>query len=81
MNNTTLVSPKGELLYPILFTPSTKFKPEGEYTTKLILEPSPETEKFCEKLQSLFDEAVEAAKKENKGKKVKTADLPFRPIS
>lgn len=59
----SFTTPAGELVYPKLRTPDTKFKPEGEYSAKLRL-PEDEANKLIAKLKPLHDAAVEAGKAE-----------------
>jgi len=54
-------SPKGTFKYPRLNEPDTKFKPAGEYSVKLILDPEEDAVKaLIKKLSPLHHEAVEA---------------------
>ena len=84
-----LASPKGRALYPKLKDPDTKFKPEGEYSVKLLLseaEAAPILE-MCQRLQqAAFDEEFEkqqAAKPKMSASKIregiKLAELPVKP--
>jgi hypothetical protein len=73
----SFVTPKGVFKFPKLNNPDrgTKEypKPDGEYSVKLVVrQDDPAVVAFLEKLQPLFDEAVEAAEKEFKGLKVET---------
>lgn len=67
------VSPAGRAIYPKLNKPDTKFNAEGVYEVKLAVS----DEKFTTFLEEQHNKAVEAAKAENKGKKIREADLPF----
>jgi hypothetical protein len=58
----TLVSPRGILKYPRLNEPDTKFKAEGEYSTKLVLT-ADEAAPLIEKLKTLHAAAVKEGKK------------------
>lgn len=80
-----LTSPAGRALYPKLTEPDTKFKPEGEYSVKLLLteaEAAPIL-KLCEDMQeqAALDEVKAQAEKGKKIKaeKIKRADLPVKP--
>lgn len=63
----TFVSPKGIFKYPALTSPdygNDSFpKPDGEYKVTLILDQK-DADKLVEKLQPLYDEAMEAAEEE-----------------
>ena len=75
--NPLIVTPKGLLKYPRLFTPDTKFKAEGEYKTSLVLTPK-EAAPLIKQLEVLHAEAyaVECAAKKKKA--LKKADLPWK---
>lgn len=70
------VTPKGVAQYPKLTQPDTKFNPDGEYNTKLILDAEPAQETLS-LLDKLYAEAQEKAKKENPGKKIKPGPEPY----
>jgi hypothetical protein len=73
----SFVTPKGVFKFPKLNNPDrgTKEypKPDGEYSVKLVVrQDDPAVVAFLDKLQPLFDEAIEQAEKEFKGLKVET---------
>jgi hypothetical protein len=72
-----LVSPRGVARYPKLTTPDTKFKKEGEFSVKLLL--SEEAAKpLIEQIDAAMEESYQKAVQENKGKKIKRADPPYK---
>lgn len=72
------VSPAGKAIYPRLNKPDTKFNPEGEYKVKLAINPKElGVDKFTSLLEEQHAKSVQQAKEENKGKKIREADLPF----
>ena len=73
---TRYVTPKGVAQYPKLNTPDTKFQPDGEYNTKLIVSAS-DIGDTINLLDKLYAEAQEKAKKENPGKKIKPGPEPY----
>ncbi len=72
------VSPAGTLKYPRLFKPDTKFKAEGEYSTKLLV-PEEEAKPFIEELMAIHKEEYAKACAANKKKALKQAPLPWKP--
>lgn len=70
-------TPKGTLSWPAFAAPDTRFKEGGEWKTKIILEASDEANALVEKLEELAAESLAQAKKDNPGKRVKQADMPF----
>jgi len=77
------ISPAGELIWPCLLKPDTKFDEAGVYKTKLkVRADDPLAVKFQELLEKVqqeeHDRQVQEAesKKKGSGKKVKLADLP-----
>lgn len=82
-NNTVeAVSPAGELIWPTLIKPDTKFDEDGVYKTKLKAN-GPQAEAFRELIEKVQQEELERqiqdaeAKKKGSGKRVKLADLPL----
>lgn len=82
----TILIIKGRALWPKLIEPDTKFKAEGEYTTKLILSDDDATE-LRDILENAQAAAVAAAIEEAaaKGKrlraeKIKQADIPLKEL-
>lgn len=82
-------TPAGIAKYPKLNTPDTKYKPLGEYSTKLVLtaeEAQPLIDQYEQELQRFFDEEKERLlssgdpkdKAKAKGLKM-AADKPFKP--
>ncbi|WP_043879582.1 DUF2815 family protein [Azorhizobium caulinodans] len=57
----SFTSPKGTFKFPRLTEPDFKYKAEGEYSLKLIV-PRPEAQPLIDKLQPLWDEAIDAGK-------------------
>lgn len=82
------LSPRGIAKFPYIVTPDTKFKAEGEYVTKLVLDGrDAAVAKFLEKVEAMRDAAVEQikaelteAKKLSAIKTLKVADVPFRAV-
>lgn len=67
-----ITSPAGVAFFPKLNTPDTKFNAAGEYSVKLILDPSnPEHADFIDKVKELDEEAFKAALAEAKTPKAK----------
>jgi hypothetical protein len=73
----TITTPKGTAVYPHLHAPDTRFKQEGVYSTKIRIAAGDEADTLQEKLDEAAANAVVVAKKENPGKKIKPADLPY----
>lgn len=74
-------TPAGEFLYPFLFSPSTKFDPDGVYKLELVLEDSAATEQVIETIAAAHEKNLTEVKKNNAKtrKKTKEQDLPFYP--
>jgi hypothetical protein len=54
-------TPKGVAVWPNLNAPDTKFKPEGEYTSKLAFDPNlPEVQAMISKFEAIRDELFKA---------------------
>lgn len=70
------VTPKGVAQYPKLNQPDTKFNPDGDYNTKIIINGKDAAETIS-LLDKLYAEAQEKAKKENPGKKIKPGPDPY----
>lgn len=70
-------TPKGRAVFPRVNKPDTKFNPDGDFSVKLSLTEA-EAAPLIEKLEGAAKESFASAVKENKGKKVKQADLPFK---
>lgn len=66
-----ITTPKGTFKFPRLNEPDTKFKADGEYSVKLILD-GEQAEKLIKKLQPYYDEAVKAGEAAYKKLPVKT---------
>jgi hypothetical protein len=76
--NERFVSPKGLAKYPHLNAPDTKWKADGEYTTKLILKADDEsTKKFIAQLDQQYSDALVKVKEEEDLKKVKEGPRPY----
>lgn len=73
MKNQIIVTPKGELKYPHLTKPDTKFDKDGVYRTVLKTPYNDEAKDFARKLEELVDEYAHQT-----GKKTKRAPLPFK---
>lgn len=73
---TRLITPRGVLVFPHLNKPDTKFKPEGDYRTKLRMYEE-DAKPLIDKLQPLLDAAVKKAQSDpkRKGKKLKINDF------
>jgi hypothetical protein len=75
--NPRLTTPRGILKYPRLTVPDTKFNEDGEYSTKLLLEPDgKDVAKFLKQLDTETDKAVEYMKAENKQHAKKIVRVP-----
>lgn len=72
-------TPAGIAVYPWLTRPDTQFNPDGEYKTKLRLM-GEDAEKLKDLIDAAMEESVAAAKKANKGKKIKIADAPYSEV-
>jgi len=71
-----MVSPKGLASYPFLNSPSTKFKEDGEYSVKVIVESS-EAQEFIAKLKAVFKDAYREQCSLLKKDKLKMHDYPW----
>ncbi|AZC49515.1 hypothetical protein C4K35_1922 [Pseudomonas chlororaphis subsp. piscium] len=83
-NSVEAISPAGELIWPCLLKPDTKFDEAGVYKTKLkVAADAPDAIKFRDLLEKIQQEEHDRqvqeaeAKKKGSGKKVKLADLPM----
>src|SRR5574343_431228 len=56
-----IVTPKGDAIYPRLFTPDTKFNPDGDYKVTLAI-PKDEALALIEQLKPFIKASHEAAK-------------------
>lgn len=74
--NERFTTPAGIAGYPYLTKPDTKFNPDGEYKVDLTL-PSESANDIVTFLDERHQAAVEKAKKENPGKKIKEGNLPY----
>ena len=85
----TFTSPAGKALYPKLQVPDTKFKPEGEYSVKLLLSEA-EAARILEQCEAAQEEAFQKKFEEEQAKKpkmkaekiaaeIKRAPLPVKP--
>lgn len=74
------VTPIGTASWPKLVEPTTRFKPEGVYETKLIYD-GETAEKIRVALDKMLDDAIAKFKEEypDKAKRLKRADLPLTP--
>ena len=63
--------------YPHLQKADTKFNPDGEYKVTVIFE-NGDGEVFSKLIEQEFKKSVENAKLQNKGKSIKTANLPYK---
>lgn len=75
----SIVSPKGLASYPFLNKPSTKFKPEGEYSVKLILN-SEDGAKFVDQVKAVLRDAYKEQCALIKKDKLKMADFPWKEV-
>lgn len=83
--NPRFVTEAGTAIYPYLITPDTEYNSDGEYKVKLKLSPDSELKdskgesvgNFQEWLDVKMQKAMEKAKKENPGKRIKEADAPY----
>lgn len=71
-----ITSPRGTFAYPYLTKPDTKFNAEGEYKVNLTMKTEDAADMIA-LLEKALEGSVAKAKEENKGKKIKTADLPI----
>lgn len=70
-------TPKGIARYPYLNTPDTKFNADGDYKVTIVLDNNDETQALVASLTAIHEQAIAQAKKDNPGKKVKSATLPI----
>lgn len=80
-----LISPKGVFKFPKLTEPDTKFKPEGEYSVKLILDSdSPECKKLIKQIDAAAAESLAEmkgkAKNAAEAKKWETKSVPYAEV-
>lgn len=73
----SIVSPKGLASYPFLNKPSTKFKPEGEYSVKLVFTPE-DGAKLVDQVKAIFRDAYKEQCALLKKDKLKLADFPWK---
>lgn len=73
----SVVSPKGLASYPFLNSPSTKFKPEGEYSVKLLMNKE-EGQKFVDQVKAILRDAYKDQCALLKKDKLKMADFPWK---
>jgi hypothetical protein len=73
----SIVSPKGLASYPFLNAPSTKFKPEGEYSVKVVLSGEDGTT-FIDKVKAVLRDAYKEQCALLKKDKLKMADFPWK---
>jgi hypothetical protein len=73
----SIVSPKGLASYPFLNNPSTKFKPEGEYSVKLVLN-AEDGAKFVDQVKAVLRDAYKEQCALIKKDKLKMADFPWK---
>jgi hypothetical protein len=76
----TFTSPRGVARYPHLNAPDTKFNKAGVYRVDLLLKGA-DAETLIEKFNTAYGEAVAKAAAENKGKKIKKADVPYSAVT
>lgn len=76
--NPRYVTPAGTAGYPYLTKPDTQFNPDGEYKVKLQVAAGDAANKLVTFLDEQFELAVEKAKEQNQGKKIKSADAPYQ---
>lgn len=74
-------SPKGVAVFPWLTKPDTKFKPDGEYRVDLKLSAEDSVDVLA-LLSAEHDRNLAEVKADpkNKGKKIREADLPIKPV-
>ncbi|WP_296084234.1 hypothetical protein [uncultured Agrobacterium sp.] len=78
-------SPKGTFKFPKLTEPDTKFKPEGEYSVKLLLDTdSPEAQKLIRQIDEAAAESLAESKAKAKNaaeaKKWETKSVPYADV-
>jgi len=74
-----LVTPPGTAVYPKLWEPNRKFKPEGTYECSIRFDPNnPEWAEFMAKVEALDEKGYQEALKENKKKVLKRVPT-FQP--
>lgn len=74
--NPLYVTPAGIAQYPYLSKPDTKFNPDGDYKVTLDIK-SENAASLMQQLEDAHVKAMEDAKAENKGKRIKEGELPF----
>lgn len=72
-----LVSPKGVASYPKLNEPDTKFKPDGEYSVSLLVDPD-EAKSFVESVKGCVRDYYTEQCRLLKKKELKKAELPIK---
>lgn len=82
MSNEKISFPKvttkaGRAGYMYLSKPDTKFKEEGEYRAEVVLTAADAAD-LIEKIDAQMEVSLAKAKKENPGKRIKSADVPYR---
>lgn len=75
-------TPRGVSVYPKLITPDTKFKPEGEFSTKLeysLTDPkvAKDVQDMVQRIDKALDESLKIMEKEVVGKKDKKTGKPI----
>lgn len=72
-----LISPKGVASYPRLNEPDTKFKPEGEYSVNLLVDPE-DGKEFAAKVKEIVKQYYKEQCSLLKKKELKLAELPIK---
>lgn len=80
---TAIVTPFGRAAYCALSRPSDKFKADGEYSARILLDDGPETQALIAQLDNLYEAAyqtnlAEVQKDKPKVQEIKRADKPYR---
>jgi len=80
---TQIVTPFGRAAWCSLSRPSDKFKADGEYSARVLLDDSPETQALIEQLDALYEKAyqdnlAEVRRDKPKVEVIKRADKPYK---
>ena len=81
-NNKIITTPPAIAIWPKLNEPNTKFNEAGEYEATIVLSPNnPEHADFMQRLEAMYEEAIQLMAAEHKKPKIKRSDSPLRPLT
>jgi hypothetical protein len=80
---TKILTPFGRAAWCSLSRPSDKFKADGEYSARILLDPGPETDALIKQLDDLYEAAYQdnlhdVQKDKPKVQEIKRADKPYK---